>query len=253
MPMHARRPAARATVARPPGAPAAEDDTDDARRRLYRPGATRADVLRYLAERPGDRRDDPIDESAGPVPRGGLRRRWIPIGLAVAVVGGLVLTDQLHRAPAPPPSTASASGTREDVGDGEAIRVRRDAAGDPAFTAVTGLGAPAAGQRFDGRGSAVVPVADTSVRGSGRASVTLTSDGSFRAEWRALRTVVRPDGGTFRVVLARGPTATGAGPDAASTFVYADQPPGQVAVIAPPGTRWTLVVAVTSGLVSADG
>lgn len=225
------------------------EELDALRRRLYRPGSTEADLQRYLSERAALAPAPAVD--AGP-PLNRRRRRLVPVAaIAAVVVAALAVSlSQLQaprmsaREPVAPVSPVPV--LVQDIGDGTTLTVPQRASTTTEPAAVSVDGAAVAGQRFDGSGNAVLVVEppESAARG-GTATVELTSGGPVPVSWRALSLVYLGQWTAVPVVLARGSSAEPPGAVAPSTFRYRDAPPTRIAVIAPHGVRWSVLVGVT--------
>jgi hypothetical protein len=226
---------------------------DALRRGLYRPGSTEADLRQYLDERDAVVQPAPGDAARPPVRP---RRRLLVVATAggLAVVLVLALTLALGRS-APRAESTSAVPTATatagppvvmDVGDGQTLTVP---AGDvtSSTAVVTSLrSTPVVGRLFEGVGNAVVsvdPPADLLRPGS--AVVVITSSSRVPVAWRALSRLRLGRAISEPLVLARGISAEPSSTSAPQTFDYqAESPPARVAVAAPAGARWSLLIAV---------
>ncbi|MGT2427129.1 hypothetical protein [Amnibacterium kyonggiense] len=225
---------------------------DALRRRLYRPGSTESDVLRYLAER-SDVAPDAPPETVPALPRARIRRLLPAAALtataAAAVAVALVVPP--GRPPAPRPSALGSATSSpapvlvQDIGDGDTLTVPRRASSTGVPAAVAVDGAAVVGQRFAGSGNALLVIDPPrgSTRG-GVATVAVTAAGPVPVAWRALAPVYRGRWIPVSAVLARGSSTGPAGAIAPRSFRYAAAPPSRVAVIAPAGVRWSVVVGV---------
>lgn len=241
-------------VAEQQGSPEGASRLDDLRRRLYRADATDADVQRYEAERALVAEDAP-DPPAEPVaPPATPRHRAVLLLGATAVAGIALLAAVRTGQPAVEagPASASPSAGRslvQDVGEGQVLAVELGSVSDPMSVPVSIRGTAVAGQRFLGRGNAVVAFHPPgAVTDGGRAMVVLTANGPSPVGWRALLTMTRNETTTYPIVMARGQNQQGAGLATPTTFVFPGSPPTRIAVEAPSDVRWTLVVGATDGL-----
>ena len=169
--------------------------------------------------------------------------------LAAVVAGGLGLTlgVVLAQPATERATTAPAKVLQQDVSGGGRFTIDTAGVTGPTLVATSMQGTPLIGVRFEGHGSAVVPV--DLLPGSfdgGRAMVVLTAAQPAPTTWRALRVVTRNDFSSFPVVMAHGTADPGTNVATPSTFVYPGAPPARVAVEAPDEVRWTLLVAATS-------
>ncbi|TDS77239.1 hypothetical protein [Amnibacterium kyonggiense] len=222
---------------------------DALRRRLYRPGSTESDLRRYLAERSAIA-PEPAPQSVPALPHA-PRRRFVPVAAlsAVVAVALAVSLSQLHALRAPARSAATASPVPvlvQDIGDGTTLTVPQRASIRTATTPIAIDGTAVVGQRFEGSGNAML-VVDPPRRAmhGGVATVLLTSIGPVPVSWRALSLVYLGQWTAVPVVLARGSSAEPPGVGAPRTFRYRDAPPTRIAVIAPAGVRWSVLVGVT--------
>ena len=179
---------------------------------------------------------------------GRFPRRRAAVGVAVVGAAALLLTLLPHRpAGTPHPGAVPrAQAVVQDVGEGQVLDTGAGTASGATPAPASIRGTAVAGQRFTGRGNAVVAVdPPPGSRGGGRAMIAMTAAGTA-VRWRALLIVTRNDWTSFPVVMARG-SATGLA-GTPTTFVYPAGPPTRIAVQAPARARWTLVVAVADGL-----
>ncbi|GAA4742076.1 hypothetical protein GCM10025783_11730 [Amnibacterium soli] len=232
----------------------ATERLDALRRGLYRPGSTEADLRQYLAEREAVAPEAPVDEPAPPAqPR--PRRRWLlAVGAGLAVVLGVALVVALgERAPTRVVATPTARATTAadpiliGVGDGQTLAVLPGSVLRSTPTATSVRGRPVVGRLVEGRGNAVFAVGAPDSRRGGSAVVVISSNARVPVAWRALSRL--PIGRAFSepMVLARGVSAEPSGTSAPQTFEYrAELPPSRVAVAAPPGSRWSLLIGVAT-------
>jgi hypothetical protein len=107
-------------------------------------------------------------------------------------------------------------------------------------------GTPVVGRLFEGGGNAVFsvdPPADP-LRG-GSAVVLISSSSRVPVAWRALSRLRLGRAISEPLVLGRGISAEPSGAPVPQTFRYeAESWPARIAVAAPPGVRWSLLVAV---------
>ncbi|WP_375390074.1 hypothetical protein [uncultured Amnibacterium sp.] len=227
----------------------AEEDT--LRRRLYRADATEADVQRYR-DLVGPDGAEPgaaarADESA---PAPARSRHRLAAGITVAAVALSVVTaTTLLQQPAAPPLRPTASAVPDarivvqDIGDGQILRVDPAEAGGPAPISVWIDGTAAAAQRFDGTGDAVLLVDLPSASSHRqRAVLSLYSTAASTIEWRALRRATRPDRTLYEQIVARGTIEAHRDFATPSTFDYSGSAPARIALEAPAGVRWTLLI-----------
>lgn len=201
-----------------------EPDREALRRRLYGRGATEEDRTRYRALVP----EEPPE--AGAV--GAARRRsrtpllfaaaGLAAVLAIALVPGVIGAGRPPAAvPGPSPSTAR----RADLPD----VVFADAG--TVFTRV-------------GQGSEVVPLDTSVVPASGAMTIALAPALRAPIGWRAIRSGAASSTTTEQVLAA----STGAAARGAPVlFRFDGAAPNRIAVAAPDGERWTLVVTFLRG------
>jgi hypothetical protein len=238
-----------------------QERLSELRRRLYRDGATEEDLRRYAEERdsllgPQQAVSESADVAAAP-----RRRRLLLVGAAgavvlAAIVGSVVTAGAMHPLAARPSPTAPApvaTGRPLDIGDGQTLVQDADVVTTPTSQLVSTDGAVATRQ-YQGTGNAVVPLdISTASFESGRAVVVLSADQASPMAWRALRLVSRRDWTSYQQVVAQGTVASRAGFVSPVLFDYVGTPPSHVAIEAPHGLNWTLLVAFTGGTASADG
>ena len=195
-----------------------------------------------------DTADADADADADGRTAGRFPRRRAAVGVAVVGAAALLLT-LLPRRPASTPRPSAvprAQAVVQDVGEGQVLDTGAGTASGATPAPASIRGTAVVGQRFTGRGNAVVAVdPPPGSRGGGRAMIAMTAAGTA-VRWRALLIVTRNDWTSFPVVMARG-SATGLA-GTPTTFVYPAGPPTRIAVQAPARVRWTLVVAVADGL-----
>uniref|UniRef100_UPI0035C954D6 hypothetical protein n=1 Tax=uncultured Amnibacterium sp. TaxID=1631851 RepID=UPI0035C954D6 len=179
--------------------------------------------------------------------------RWIAVPALAAVAGVALLAGvRLGQPGSTPDATATATprvqAVLQDVGDGRVLTVDGRADG-PTPVPVSIDGTAVVGQRFQGYGTAVVGFdpPDGSFEG-GRVLVDVTSSAPTRVSWRALIMLTRMDWTSYPLVAARGIAQDHSGARAPTVFVYPSRPPTRIAVEAPPGVGWTLVVAISGQL-----
>jgi hypothetical protein len=223
---------------------------DALRRGLYRPGATEEDLRRYLDERGAVA---PAEPATAPPPAP-TRRRWPVIaasaGLGLAVVGALTLALGYGApgriAPTPSASAGAPQSVVMDVGDGQILAVPADGRTTSVATPSSVRGRPVVGELFTGSGNAVVsvdPPADPLSGGS--AVLVFRSIDGVPASWRVLSTLRLGRAFSGPMVLARGASPDLSGATDPQTFGYqAESPPARIAVAAPEGARWSVLIAV---------
>jgi hypothetical protein len=224
---------------------------DALRRRLYRPGSSEADLRRYLDERDAIARDEPVDDTP---PRALPQRRRLVMGasgLGLALVVALTVAvdhgapARVAAKPATPAATAGPPLTM-DVGDGQTLTVPAGAVTTSTATPTSVRGTAVVGRLFEGSGNAVVSIDPPSDPLSGGSAVVLASSSSrIPVAWRVLSTLRLGRAFSGPMVLARGISAEPSGAPVPQTFRYqAESPPARIAVAAPHGTRWSLLIAV---------
>ena len=222
---------------------------NDLRRRLYRADATEADRLRYEAALQATRPPEAplLDAAQARLPRPGRRAA---VGLVVVLVTvGLVVAVRLGQPVSLPPRPVVAEVLRQDRTAG---RLLTAGVSGPAAVAASIRGVAVTAQRFQGRGDAVVPfAAPAGASDGGRVLVVLASDGPATIGWRAVRLRTSVDWTSHPVAMARGSAEPGAVVATPITFVYSGSPPAQIAVDAPDGVGWTLLIAATGELTAA--
>ncbi len=221
---------------------------DDLRRRLYRSDATDDDLRRYVEARESGSEVPPQPEHGPPPPP----PRRLVLGLALAAVlaagAAVAVAAQIGAS-----SERAAPAARTTAGLQESGAGADGASSVAELGSVAGLGSVAAsiggtaavGQRFQGYGDAVVPIDAPEGSGGGRASIDVISTDPARVGWQALLRIDRDDGTSYPYVLAEGAAEDRSGAHAPTVFAFASRPLTQVAVEAPPGVGWTLVVAFT--------
>ncbi len=234
--------------------PSAGDDAvriDALRHRLYRADASEEDVRRYLAAQPEP--VAPAEDLPGQplATMSGVRRRAL-LGVmagaaALAAVAALISTDR--GAPAVTASSPAPAADVRDIGEGRTLAVEEGTVSAPVRAATSVHGVAAVGLRYEGRGNAVVAFdPPTGAIDGGRMKVALSTSGTAPVAWRALLIVLRGDGRSYPAVLARGRTGEPRGTADPTTFIYPTGPPSRIAVEAPAGSAWSLLVAVTDGI-----
>ena len=229
----------------------AADRVDDLRRRLYRVDASEEDLQRYLAEQPVQPAVEPIEEVSGDGVKRFPRRRT-GIALAVVMTAAAVLIVQGARSPtgsAGPTALPAGQALLQSIGDGQVLDVAGGEVTDAVNVPAAVHGTAVAGQRFSGRGNALVAFHPPSgAFDGGTLMVAMTATGSAPVRWRALLVMTRNETTSYPLVLARGRVDRESGLGVPTTFIYPSRPPTRFAVAAAPDVRWTLVVAVTNGV-----
>lgn len=228
------------------------EQLDALRRGLYRPGSTEADLQRYLEERDAVVPGAPVAPPAPPArPRRRLLLAGVGAGLGLALVAGLAVTagrGQVRAVTTPSPTaTPPARQLVMDVGDGQTLSVPVDAAITSTAIPTAVRGTPVVGQLFEGSGNAVLSIdpPHDPLQG-GTATVLITANSRVPVAWRALSRLRLGRAISEPLVLGRGISAEPSGATAPQTFHYeAESWPARIAVAAPPGARWSLLVAVT--------
>ncbi|WP_375389656.1 hypothetical protein [uncultured Amnibacterium sp.] len=237
----------------PPEPAETRERLDVLRRRLYRDGATAEDLRRYAEEREALAPAEPE-----PVDRQGQMRRRRPLvavgigaALLVAVIG-IAVTAPAAPARLPPRSIdaaptiatdgAPAAGTAvvvQDIGNGQTLEQRPGAVQEETAVLLPADDGVAVAQRFQGSGDAVVRL-DTSAASvrSGRVVVAVSSAGTGPIAWRALRAETYSGWSAHPSIVATGTSAA----EAPDVFGYVGSPPWSIAVQAPDGGSWALVV-----------
>lgn len=218
---------------------------DDLRRRLYRADATDRDLQRYIEERESAL---PLEPSPPPPPGRSSRPSFRGIALGAAavlvLVTAVVAGARAGTQAAEPTRTPRGTTVQQNVGDGPVLTVNGEVEG-PSPVAVTIDGTAAVGQRFQGYGSVVVFLdPPTGSDAGGRALVGVTSTLPEGVAWRALLDFATGDGTTSPLVIAHGIAEDRSGAHAPTTFGYPTRPPTRIAIAAPAGVGWTLVVGV---------
>lgn len=226
---------------------------DDLRRRLYRADATDRDLQRYIEERESAL---PLEPSPPPPPGRSSRPsfRGIALGAAAVLVLALgatvVVGARAGSQAAEPIPTPRGTTVQQNVGDGPVLTVNGEVEG-PSPVAVTIDGTAAVGKRFQGYGSVVVfldpPMGSDA---GGRALVGVTSTLPEGVAWRALLDFATGDGTTSPLVIAHGIAEDRSGAHAPTTFDYPTKQPTRIAIAAPAGVGWTLVVGVVHPIAS---
>jgi len=231
------------------------DDAEALRRRLYAPGASEADVERFLAAEAvlvaGPEPSPPLEEA---LPAGAPRRRPLVVAVLVLVALLAVLAFAAARGAAgardaevPPTPLRMTEADRQDIANAFA---GGSSAGIAAFL-VTHRAPPAlrTATRFFteehvGIGTATVDLEPAPAEAfSGRATVMLVLEQPGRVAWSAFRRQVDA-AGEQRLVLQRQRGGDLDGEQLTSdTFRYASgDRPVQVRIQAPPGARWGFAV-----------
>jgi hypothetical protein len=209
---------------------------DDLRRALYRADASDADVRRYLSER---LKAGPAPAPAPQVSRRRPRRTLLAIGAALVLLSTLAVGVRLEQPAATIQATRAPRPVPTSVGDAAAVL-------GPTRVAVLVDGEAVSGFRFEGSGSVVLPFdPPPGSYDGGRAVVALVTGEPAPVVWRALRLTTRQDWTSFPQVLAQGTAGRAVDLPATEAFGYRGLPPTRVAVEAPVGTRWSLVVGIT--------
>ena len=246
----------------------AQERLDELRRRLYRDGAGEEDLRRYAEVRDSILRlQQPRTEASGTSGTAGTPRaadappssrrprllRLAAFAVAPLVVVGLgvgiaataspirphaAITPITSTPPAPVPTTPP-----QDIGDGQLLVQDAAVVTAPSTLSVSIDGSVANAQQFEGTGDAVVPL-DVSAAGfsGGRGVVVLSSPAVAPIDWRALRVATRTDWTSYQEVLAQGTVLTGSPAPSPILFDYPADPPSHLAIQAPHGLRWTLLV-----------
>ena len=113
------------------------------------------------------------------------------------------------------------------------------------------------GRRLDGRdlGALVLQVrrahAVVAVGDDERAVVALYSERISTIPWRALRVATRGDGSSYDQVVAAGRVTSRTDLATPNAFTYAGGPPTRIAIDAPVGLHWTLLVAAANAPAAA--
>lgn len=208
---------------------------DVLRRRLYRSGASDDDLRRYT-----EAQGAPTVGAQQPAPAAAPERRARPVAVALAAIAlvavlagtGAALTVRFDRsAETARQAAARASAARAD---GILTSIRTTALFEKHDSSA---------QQFTGRGSAIVPLSTSgaSFRG-GRAVLALSSPTAAELGWRATRPSARQDSTFGDQILAVSDARQRQGPSATEVAPYVDIPPSRIAVQAPSGVRWTLLV-----------
>jgi hypothetical protein len=243
----------------------AQERLDELRRRLYRDGAGEEDLRRYAEvrdsiirlEHPGTGAqvaDAPAPDAAPPIRARRPRRVTIRVAafalaplLVVGVGVGVAAAASPARphtaitpTPTPHPATTAAP---QDIGDGQTIVQQASVVAAPAAESVSIDGTVAQAQQFEGVGDAWVPL-DVSSAGfsGGRGVVVLSSSAVSPIDWRTLRLATRRDWTSYQEVIAQGTVLAGSPVPSPVLFSYSGAPPTHLAIGAPRGLRWTLLV-----------
>ena len=234
----------------------AQQRLDDLRRSLYRDGATEEDLRRYSEERAalGDV-PVPVTEPAG-ARMGHHTRRLLVALFATAVVllagiGVSITARPVH--PTTSPTAAESAtplkqGSIEDIGGGQTLVQEAGVVTSPPTQVVIVGGTAATAQQYQGIGDAVVALDLSSAPFDGsRGVVMLSSTKASPIAWRVLRLTTRRDWTSYEEIVARGTVL--ARPDVQSRidFHYVGAPPSRIAIEAPYGVHWTVLVAFLSG------
>jgi hypothetical protein len=232
----------------------AQQRLDDLRRCLYRDGVTEEDRLRYAEERVAllDAQA-PKTGSSSPQP---VRHRVLVALLATAVallagIGAAITARPLHPTTAPTPAASATpleQGSIVDIGGGQTLVQEAGVVTSPPTRVVIVRGTAATAQQYQGTGDAVVALDLSSAPFDGsRGVVILSAARPSPIAWRALRLVTRRDWTSYEQIVARGTVAAGPGIPSPIDFDYVGEPPSRIAIEAPWGARWTVLVAFLSG------
>jgi hypothetical protein len=241
----------------------AQQRLDDLRRCLYRDGATEEDLRRYAEERAlldaeqrGDLDSNPsVAEPAGAAMQHHTHRLLVALFAAAVVLlagTGVSITARAVHPTARPTSATSATppeqGSIEDIGGGQTLVQEAAVVASPPTEVVVVEGMAATAQQYQGTGDAVVAL-DLSAApfGGSRGVVMLSSSTPSTIAWRALRLVTRRDWTTYEQIVDQGTVAAGRRVPSPIDFHYVGSPPSRIAIEAPFGVRWTLLVAFLSG------
>ena len=239
----------------------AQERLDELRRRLYRDGAGEEDLRRYAEVRDSILRiEQPRTEGPDAPPAPPLRRRRRAFPIAAVAVAALLLAGvgagiaaktspvHPHAASTPTPKVTAApdpvsTAEPQDIGDGQLLVQDASVVTAPSTLSVSIDGSVANAQQFEGTGDAVVPL-DVSTAGfsGGRGVVVLSSEAVAPVDWRVLRTGTRTDWTSYQEVLAQGTVLAGSPAPSPILFDYPGNPPTHLAIQAPHGLRWTLLV-----------
>lgn len=221
---------------------------DDLRRRLYRSDATDDDLRRYVEARESGSEVPPQPEHGTPPPT--PRRLVLGLALAAVLTAGAAVA-VAAQVGASSEEAARVARTTAGLQESGAGVDGADSVAGPVPAAASIGGTAAVGRRFQGYGDAVVPIDAPEGSGGGRASIDVTSTDPARVGWQALLRIDRPDGTSSPYVLAEGAAEDRSGAHAPTVFAFASRPLTQVAVEAPSGVGWTLVVAFTPEIAPA--
>jgi hypothetical protein len=225
---------------------------DELRRCLYRDGATEEDLRRYAEERAALSDDqNPLTEpfADSVVHRSHRLSVAASAGAIVLLAGiGIAVTARPAHPWAVPTPAAHAAPLTTSLPQAAAPIQEANVVTSPPTQVVVIDGTAATAQQYEGMGDAVVVLDMSSVSLYGaRGMVMLSSTRAAPIAWSALRLAVRRDWTSYEQVVAHGTVAGGPGGAAPIGFDYVGSPPSRIAIEAPSGTRWTVVVAFLSG------
>lgn len=208
----------------------ADAEREALRRRLYRPGATEEDRLRYAQLLPSEPPAPPTARAATPR----RRRAALPFALGAAVLlvlgGGLLVVHGLA-APEVPVVTAQPAAVARRILPTQGVVAPIDGALRPAL-------------RVEGNGSAVVALDVTGASfDGGRLAVVLSATDHRPVGWTAAVLETRRDWTSYRRVVAARPARDRFESTRADDMDYRGAPPRWITVQAPADTVWTLTVA----------
>lgn len=234
---------------------AAQQRLEDLRRRLYRNGATEEDLRRYAEERAA-LLDAPLpaaERVASPTahPTHGLLVALFAAAVALLAAVGVSIAARpapMTRAPTPAPSaTPLVLGSIQDIGGGQTLLQQAGVVTSPPVQVVIVGGMAATAQQYLGVGGAVVALDLSSAPVDGtRAVVMLSSSRPAPIEWRALSLGTHRDWSSYEEIVARGTVVAWPGVQSRIDLHYVGPPPSRIAVEAPLGVHWTLLVAFLS-------
>ncbi len=228
---------------------------EDLRRCLYRDGATEEDLRRYAEERAAllDAQVPPAERVGAPVAHHTRRLLVALFATALALLAeiGVSITAQPAHTTAPKPAagaTPLTQGSIEDIGGGQTLVQEAGVVTSPPIQVVIVGGTAATAQQYQGIGDAVVALdlSSAPVDGS-RSVVMLSASRTSPIEWRALRLDTRRDWTSYEQVLARGTVIARPGVQSRIDVHYVGPPPSRIAIQAPFGVHWTVLVAFLSG------
>jgi hypothetical protein len=234
----------------------AQQRLEDLRRCLYRDGATEEDLRRYAEERAAlVDAQVPVAGSSGAGMVHHTHRLLVALfATAVALLAciGVSITARPAHPRTAPTSAASATaptqGSIEDIGGGQALVQQAGVVTSPPTQVVIVGGTAATAQQYQGVGGAVVALDLSSAPFDGsRGVVMLSSTKASSIEWRALSLGTHRNWATYEEIVARGTVLARPGIQSRIDFQYLGPPPSRIAVEAPFGVHWTLLVAFLSG------